>query len=1184
MTKSRIFISHSSVNTVWCRELRTALAAAGFDTWLDDTGLTPGEEWFQGIARELEQREVCVVVMTPAALASKWVQREIALAFSTGRLIIPIMHEVTAMHGFVTTVQHINAVGLSAAQVAERIVTTIAPTAAVVPGTSQGKGKEKRGFTVAPEHKAIKQYYATLAELEQSGAKNELGLRRAFETLLADLGHEVKWTLLAEARLPGQRARPDATLQDENLYPRGYWEAKDQKDDLDVAIKAKLAAGYQTMNSIFENTRNAVLFQGGIRQPMVDITQPRLLAELLEAFFSYTEPDYASFTLAVEQFKDRVPVIAKGLLEKVAQEHKERNTDFTVAFAAFRTLCQESIDPGISDAALDEMLVQHLLTERLFRTVFENSDFTNKNVIAVAIEKVVNALTSRNFSREAFQRNLDRFYVAIEDAARSIRGADSYAQKQGFLNMIYERFFQGFAVKQADTHGVVYTPQPIVDFMCASVEEVLQKEFNASLADRGVQILDPCTGTGNFMVNLLHRIAATPNLDYKYANDLFCNEIMLLPYYIASMNIEHAYYELHGSYKPFTGACFVDTLTLADGVIKGDFVQPSLGGGMSEQNTERVEREKDAKIRVIIGNPPYNVGQMSENDNNKNRVYKDLDARIRSTYAKDSQATNKNALSDMYVKFFRWATDRLQGEDGIVCFVSNNSFVDQLSFDGMRQHLLKDFTHVWHLDLHGNVRKNPKLSGTTHNVFGIQVGVGITIAIHKKASETRGLWYYRVPEDWRKERKLDFLNDTKNIAGIQWQELEPDAETSLWLTEGMRPEFGTFLPMGSKASKAGTTIAAETIFKTYSRGVATSRDDWAYDFDRDQLVEKMTRSIETYNTDVDRWKRRGTGLRLVDDFVTYDDTRLKWTLELKGHLKRETYATFAPAHLRSALYRPFTKNYLYFDPMLNTARYLHPYFFPTPASEAENSVIVAAGYDRKGFSALMSHNIPDLNFYGDPAQCFPLYTYAEDGSNRRENITDWALGQFQAAYGTAVTKRDIFHYVYAVLHHPDYRGRYAENLKRELPRIPLAPASAFGALVAAGARLATLHTGYEGVAEYPLPRKVTSIPVNWRVTAMKLIDDKTTLVVNDTLRLEGIPARALAYKLGNRSALEWIIDQYRVSTDTRSGIISNPNRHDDPEYIVCLVGKVITVSMETMAVVDALPALGLPEAVPAPAL
>ncbi len=365
---------------------------------------------------------------------------------------------------------------------------------------------------------------------------------------------------------------------------------------------------------------------------------------------------------------------------------------------------------------VDEMLVQHLLTERLMRNLFQNPDFSHRNVIAAQIQNVITALASGSFSTSEFLKKLDPYYRAIEREGANL---GHFTEKQDFLNSVYEQFFQRFSPDVADTHGIVYTPREIVDFMCNSVEEALKEHFGYTLSSPEVVILDPCTGTGNFIVNLIERIPGRA-LSEAYHNRLFANEVMLLPYYVSSLNIEHAYYERMRSYESFEGLCFVDTL---------DMQEAQQFGLFTPANTDRVEREKKAAITVIIGNPPYNVGQKRENDNNQNRPHEIVDDRVRDTYAKDSKATNKNSLSDVYVKFFRWATDRLGNRDGIVCFVSNNSFVDQHAFDGMRKHLAKDFDQILHLDLYGNVRRNPKLSGTTHNVFGIQVGVGITLAI-----------------------------------------------------------------------------------------------------------------------------------------------------------------------------------------------------------------------------------------------------------------------------------------------------------------------------------------------------------------------------------------------------------------------------------------------------------------------
>ena len=1025
----------------------------------------------------------------------------------------------------------------------------------VPPTPSQVKTADT--LNAAALKKAIGRYYKELEEYKGK-ADYELALRSAFQNLLAEGARHVGWTLIPEQTIEGG-IRPDGVMRDAANMRRGYWEAKGPESDLDKEIALKIKKGYPLINTIFENTRRAVLFQGKRKAFECDLSKINDVQDVLLQFLNYTEPHIEKFQTAVLEFKGRIPELARDLLDIIEKEHRE-NKRFITAFNSLAAICRASLDPNLDDKAIDEMLVQHLLTERIFRTVFNNSDFVNRNVIAAEIEKVIQALTSRSFNRQEFLKSLDRYYVAIEGTAR---GIESWSERQEFLNTVYEGFFQGFSVRQADTHGIVYTPQEIVDFMCNSVEEVLKREFGTSIAEPGVQILDPCVGTGSFIVNLVRNHIPRSKLKHKYEHDLFCNEIMLLPYYIASLNIEHEYYERMREYLPFEGICFADTLELAQG--------PQLSM-FSEQNTERVQREKDAQIMVVIGNPPYNVGQKSENDNNKNRKYKVVDDRIKETYIKDSKATLRTQVYDAYVRFFRWATDRLQGRDGVVCFVSNNSFVDQIAFDGMRKHLLQDFTQVYHLDLHGNVRKNPKLSGTTHNVFGIQVGVGITIAIRSSRHTQRSVFYYRVPEFWRKTEKLAFLADKNSIANLDWQILTPDKRET-WRTEGLRADFDSFLSMGTKEAKLMQSNAEDipVIFKAYSGGVKTNRDDWAYDFKAESLKDKMKVFIDTYNGDVDRWRRRGSSKITVDDFVTYDDRRIKWSGDLKVQLTKGKYASFSEQNIRHNLYRPFVKKHLYFDPLLNNSIYLQHLFFPTPATESENVLVwLKVGTEWPMF-ALATNVIPDLLPQGG-SQCFPYYTYAEDGSNRRENITDWALAQFQAKYGSDVTKWDIFHYVYAMLHHPQYRQRYAENLKRDLPHIPLLHrAEAFQACARIGRQLMELHLHYEQAREYPLQEvENPDVPFSYRVQKMRLTPDRSALVVNQSLTLAGIPPRCFAYRLGNRSALDWVIDQYQVSEDKRSGIVSDPNNLDDEAYIVRLVRQVVTVSMETVRLVDEL--------------
>ncbi len=570
-------------------------------------------------------------------------------------------------------------------------------------------------------HKAITTYYAEINNLAQLRMFGEGAVSPAFAGLLRACANQFQWTLAEQYPLKrdGRTLRVDGALVDAFNLVHGYWEAKDSADDLPKEVQKKLQIGYPRDNILFQAPEQIILWQNGREVLRSDIREPAALVEALRAFFEYQPPAYEQWGEAVVEFKGRVTEIARGLLDIIERERRE-NRRFIAAFGAFTELCRKAINPNLAPQAVEEMLVQHILTERIFRTVFNNPDFVERNVIAHEIEKVVQALTARQFSRSEFLKPLDRFYLAIERTAATI---DDFGQKQAFLNTVYENFFQGFSVKVADTHGIVYTPQPIVEFMVRSVEEILQRDFGRSLSDRGVHILDPFVGTGNFMLRIMHSIKRT-RLEEKYRSELHCNEVMLLPYYIAAMNIEHAYYELTGHYAPFDGLCLVDTFELAEEQQRGfDF--------FSAENSERVQRQQAAPIFVVIGNPPYNAWQLNENDNNKNRKYPTLDRRVSETYAKTSAATNKNALSDPYVKAFRWASDRL-GDEGIVAFVTNNSFINDIAFDGMRKALAQDFDQIYVLDLGGNVRKNPKLSGTTHNVFGIQVGVSITILVRKR--------------------------------------------------------------------------------------------------------------------------------------------------------------------------------------------------------------------------------------------------------------------------------------------------------------------------------------------------------------------------------------------------------------------------------------------------------------------
>ena len=1018
-------------------------------------------------------------------------------------------------------------------------------------------------FNIKPTHKPIKTYYAELEKYAQHGAENEGTVRAAFQNLLQHYCHQSNLTLLCEKSHytpEKRRITPDGEVVDTFGLPHGYWEAKDTHDDLYTEADKKFAAGYPSKNIVVQSPTHALLYQHGRLQLDLDISEPRNLIQVLKGFFAYQEENISAWHTAVAEFRDTVPELGDKLAALI-QTERQNNPHFQEAFTSFHRQCQASINPHLSIAAVEEMLIQHLLTERIFATVFRNRDFTRRNIIAREIEKVIDVLTEHALNRDQFLRILDPFYVAIEQTAATIT---DFSQKQGFLNTIYEQFFQGFSVKVADTHGIVYTPQPIVDFMVKSVEHILQTEFNRSMSDSGVHIIDPFVGTGNFIVRIMQELDSI-SLERKYTADppeLQCNEVMLLPYYIANLNIEQQFYTATNRYASYQGICLVDTFGMAEERQMQLF---------TPANTERVKKQKETPMFVVIGNPPYNAGQLNENDNNRNRKYETMDKLIAETYAKDSKATLRNKLYDPYVKAIRWALDRI-GDEGVVAFVTNNSFLDGIAFDGMRKHLAADCDAIYILDLGGNARRGLKVSDA--NVFGIRVGVSINLFVRNRqnSSESPRILYYRTDDLWNRKQKFDFLNEREHAGGVAWKSIEPD-DRHTWLTEGLHAEFDTFTPMGTKQAKSAKGKVEDVIFKTYSNGVKTNRDAWVYNFDRNALIENISKMIENYNIEVARWVQRTDRDAKIDDYVGSNETKIKWSSTLKQKLQSGQTAAFTEAKIRQSLYRPFTKSNLYFDRMMNDRVLVFPFIFPTPEAETENRVIwLKVGKEWPMFG-LMVNQFPDQLPQGG-SQCFPFYTYDEDGTNRRENITDWALAHFRTRYkDDTITKWDIFHYNYGLLHHPDYREKYEANLKRDLPHIPFA--ENFWAFAKAGARLADIHVNYESQPEYDKLKFIQTpdVPLNWRVEKMKLSKDKSSLIYNEFLTLANVPTKAFDYRLGTRSALEWVIDQYRVKTDRRSGIVNDPNRINDPQYIVKLIGKVITVSLETVDIVGKLPAL-----------
>ena len=1028
-------------------------------------------------------------------------------------------------------------------------------------------------LNLKPTHKPIRDYYEALEQYDRHKITHEGAVSTPFAQLLATCAKKVSVTLEPQhaMRSPkGNRIVIDGAIIDQYRLPIAYWEAKDMDDDLPKAIREKRKKGYPFNNILFQNPERAILYQNEEVALDTDITDPENLVEVLQRFFSYSGITFSDWYDAVDKFGARIPALADKLKELVEQEHKT-NAGFTDAFAGFYQTCRASINPDLSQAAVEEMLIQHILTERIFLKVFELSDFTNRNIIAIEIEKVSKALMQHAISRDDFLKPLDPFYTAIEEAATHYK---DFSEKQHFLNTVYERFFRGFSVKVADTHGIVYTPQPIVDFMVNSVEYLLKTEFNRSLSDTGVHIIDPFVGTGNFIVRLMQDIQKIA-LEDKYQHELHCNEVLLLPYYIANLNIEQEFLRNTKKHLRFERIVFADTFELFD-KQQMEF--------LTEENTKRVEQQKEKDMFVVIGNPPYNAGQQNENDNNKNRKYPALDKQIKDTYVKDSRAQFSSKLYDPFVRAFSWASKRI-GHSGIVAFVTNNSFIDDCLFDGMRKHLAEEFDALYLLNLGGNMRKGQGNS----NVFGITVGVSIALLVRTgKPIDSPCILYNDETELLNKAQTFHFLKTHENVGNVMWQKLKPNATKHTWLTEGLHADFYDLIPIGTKEAKKEKGVANGVIFKNFSLGVSTNRDVWVYNFNKDALRDNVQRTIKTYTAELDRWNRqviewkRGNAPEpKVDDFVLYDDTKIKWSRDLKKKLIRGKIAEYANHKISESLYRPFTKTNLFLDKILVDTLGQFSTIFPSPESKIENRVICVPGTgNRKGFGCLATNKIPNLDLAFEKIQCFSFYTYEKDGTNRRENITDWALKAFQTYYGDdSISKWDIFYYNYGILHHPDYRDKYREDLKCSLPRIPLA--EDFWVFTKAGRQLANLHINYESIPKYAglTLKEMPDIPLNWRVEKMTLSKDKTQIQYNDFLVIEGIPTEVHDYRLGKRSALEWIVNQYKlkVDKDTKkykgSYIVRDPNNKEEPRYIVDLIARVTTVSLETMKIVRNLPPL-----------
>lgn len=871
-------------------------------------------------------------------------------------------------------------------------------------------------------------------------------------------------------------------------------------------------------------------------------------------------------------------------ISKIARTHVSRITTIVTspenkaekkAFQEFAAELRDDLNGAITDAEVIEMLAQHLITQPVFEALFEGYSFGKDNCVSQAMDKILHLLQEHNIEKES--DSLEKFYASVKFRAE---GIDNAAGKQKIILELYDKFFRNAFPKMTERLGIVYTPVEVVDFIIHSIEHVLKTQFNQSLGSKGVHILDPFTGTGTFVTRLLQSGIIKPeDLPHKYENEIHANELVLLAYYIAAINIEAVYHGIvGGKYKPFNGICLTDTFQLHE---QDDKIQNKL----AENSRRRIHQRNLKEIRVIMGNPPYSAGQDSANDNNQNLKYPKLDKRLAETYAASSTSANKNSLYDSYIRAIRWASDRI-GNTGIIGFVTNAGFIDSNSASGIRKCLAEEFSNIWIFHLRGNARTSgEQRRKEKDNVFGQGTRTPIAISILVKNPETTEhgkIYHYDIGDYLTREQKLEKIASLTSLKGItdakNWEEIIPDTHGD-WVNQ-RDDSFSNYSKIGSK-DKNNTELV---LFNTYSNGVSTNRDAWCFNSSQHQLVANMKKTIDFYNKETNRYSSSSKTVD-IKNFVSNDSTQISWSSSLIANAARGDLTFFNPRGLRKSTYRPYTKQWLYFDGMLNHRVSKIPSIFST--QNTDNLVIQTSGIGAKYFSALILDDIPCLDNI-EKGQCFPLYFYDEDGSNKRDAIADEALTHFQTAYPELeISKEDIFYYIYGLLHSEDYLNKYADNLSKELPRIPrVKEATDFMAFSESGRKLADLHINYETVECYnaDLDSEATE-DQHYYVEKMKHpkkkadgknVEDKSTIIYNPRITINNIPEEAYRYIINGKSAIAWVMERQCVKTDKASGIVNDANlwaieTMNNPKYPLELVLRVITVSLETMKIVDSLP-------------
>ena len=904
-----------------------------------------------------------------------------------------------------------------------------------------------------------------------------------------------------------------------------------------------------------------------------------------------------------EDWAQDVAEIAEKHITRITTLVEQPESDARQFFQDFLTELRDDLNEEVSEREAIEMLAQHLITRPVFDALFKDHNFVEQNPVSQAMSEVLSVIDDAQVSREA--EKLEGFYASV--SRRAVGITDPQA-RQNLIVELYDKFFRNAFPRTTQMLGIVYTPIEIVDFIIKSVNETLQEEFGQSLGSKGVHIIDPFVGTGTFITRLLQSGLIPPeDLERKYREEIHANEIVLLAYYIAAINIETVFHAIAGTegYLPFEGICLTDTFALHE--------SEDLLSYYMKDNSNRRERQKETDIRVIIGNPPYSAGQRSENDNAKNVAYAGLDQKIRETYARRSKATNYNFLYDSYIRAIRWGSDRI-GDAGVMAYISGSAWIERAFADGMRKCLVDEFSSVHVFHLRGDGRKNMLSGGKAgegENVFGQGTMTGVAISVFVKnpnAAEQSRIYFHDIGDYLDRKQKFEIIKDFGSIGGISkadgWTRIVPDRHGD-WLNQ-RDDSFDVHLKMGDKKD-----MSESVLFRNYSAGVKTQRDAWCINPSRTALEGNIISTLNFYNNEVARRQDEketvqatGRVLPRLEDFISSDAKKISWSRSLKWEVEKGRSLGLDCGQFVPCLYRPFMKQWQFYSRRFNEVVYQMPLIFPN--GDLPNRVIAVSGKGgRSGFSALMMDALPNLHTI-DTGQCFPFYLYESTGQNdalslplepdttdgyrRREAITEAGLNHFRHAYpGENITREDIFHYVYGLLHSEEYRNRYRDNLAKDLPRIPcVKTVEDFRAFRDAGKRLGELHVGYETVEPYSgvhieIDSRTDTISVEqtYQVTKMRhpgtgRNKDRSTVVYNSHITISKIPEAAWDYVVNGKPALAWVMDRQRVKTDKASGIVSDANRYaietvGDPRYPLNLFLRVITVSLETMRIVRALP-------------